>query len=237
MRAIVLCGGLGTRLGGLTRITPKPLLDVAGKPFIVHVLEKLRVGRVTHVCLAVGFQWEKIRAALGDSWAGISLSYSVESKPLGTGGAVRKALQSMEWPSAFIVNGDTLVDVDLLALRKLAINHKADLIVTLKNVEETARFGRVNLLPSSRIASFSEKGLTGPGLINAGLYWLKADALNCFHGEAFSLERDIMASHVQDLSIYGFVTLGYFIDMGIPEDLERARLDLSVRASRPYNQE
>jgi D-glycero-alpha-D-manno-heptose 1-phosphate guanylyltransferase len=236
MRVVVLCGGLGTRLGKLTHKFPKPLLEVAEKPFIIHILEQLQRRCVTHVCLAAGFQWEKIRAVLGHSWSGISLSYSVESKPLGTGGAVRKALQSMCWPEAFVVNGDTLVDVDLLAMRELAVNRKADLVVTLKNVEETARFGRVDLLPSSRIGSFSEKGFTGPGLINAGLYWLKTDALNCFHGEAFSLERDIMASHIQDLFIYGFVTSGYFIDMGIPEDLERARLELSVRASCPNNQ-
>ncbi|WVN42124.1 sugar phosphate nucleotidyltransferase [beta proteobacterium MWH-UniP1] len=235
MNSIVLCGGLGTRLGGLTRTTPKPLLEVAGKPFISHVLEKLRAAGVTYVCLAVGFQWEKIRAALGDSWAGLSLSYSVESKPLGTGGAVRKALQSMCWSEAFVVNGDTLVDVELLAMRNLALSRDADLVIALKNVEETARYGRVNLLQSSRIASFSEKGLSDPGLINAGLYWLKAEALNCFQGEVFSLERDIMASHVHDLSIYGFVTPGYFIDMGIPEDLERARRELSDRASNLHD--
>lgn len=235
MKAVVLCGGLGTRLGKLTCTTPKPLLDVAGEPFIVRVLEQLQARGITHVCLAVGFHWEKIRAALGDSWAGISLSYSVESKPLGTGGAVRKALKLMRWSEAFVVNGDTLVDVELLSMRNLALSRDADLVIALKNVEETARFGRVNLLQSSQIVSFSEKGLSGPGLINAGLYWLNAEVLNCFHGEVFSLERDIMASHVQDLSIYGFVTSGYFIDMGVPEDLERARRELSDRASNPHD--
>jgi D-glycero-alpha-D-manno-heptose 1-phosphate guanylyltransferase len=227
MNAIILCGGLGTRLGSLTIDTPKPLIEVAGKPFVGHVLDKLRAGGVSQVCLAVSFQWQKLEATLGSSWNGIPLSYSVEDQPLGTGGAVRRALVNMGWSESFVVNGDTLIDVDMHSLEKLAFRSDADMVVTLKNIEDTCRFGRVNLQPNGRISSFEEKGQPGPGLINAGLYWLSTNALRHVPGEKFGLERDVMVAHVADLSIYGLVTQGYFIDMGIPEDLARARVELS----------
>lgn len=227
MKAVVLCGGLGTRLGELTRETPKPLLEVGGKPFVAHVLEKLQAGGVTQACLAVSFQWQKLKSALGDSWNGLPLTYSVESEPMGTGGAVRQALQQMGWAEAFVANGDTLIDVDLGGMRNVATTNRADWVIALKRVDDAARFGRVNLGAGSRVASFSEKGLSGPGLINAGLYWLRAEALDHAPQGVFSLERDLMAAHVSKLAMYGLETSGYFIDMGIPEALIRARRDLA----------
>jgi D-glycero-alpha-D-manno-heptose 1-phosphate guanylyltransferase len=229
MNAIVLCGGLGTRLGVLTVDTPKPLLEVAGKPFIEHVLERLQSNGVSHVCLAVSFQWQKLEATLGKSWNGLNLSYSIEDRPLGTGGAIRQAMIKMGWSESFVANGDTLVDVDMYSLVRLALANHADMVMTLKNIEDTSRFGKVNLQASGRVVSFDEKGQSGPGLINAGLYWLRANALRHVARETFGLERDVMLAHVADLSIYGLVSQGYFIDMGIPEDLARARAELSRR--------
>ena len=226
VNAVVLCGGLGTRLGELTRETPKPLLEVGGKPLVAHVLEKLQAGGVTQACLAVSFQWQKLKYALGDSWNGLQLTYSVESEPMGTGGAVRQALQQMGWAEAFVANGDTLIDVDLGGMRNVATTNQADWVIALKLVDDAARFGRVNIGTGLRVTSFSEKGLPGPGLINAGLYWLRARVLEQAPLGVFSLERDLMAVSVSELAMYGFVTSGYFIDMGIPEDLERARRDL-----------
>lgn len=229
MNAIVLCGGLGTRLGELTRDTPKPLLDVAGQPFVTHVLERLQGNGVTHACLAVSFQWHKLRAALGDHWNGLPLSYSVEDKPLGTGGAIREALKTMGWPEALIANGDTLVEADLRQMHAFGQRAEADVVLILKQVPDTARYGRVNLLPSGRVRSFSEKGVGGPGLINAGLFWLRAEILTAIPHAVFSIEQDVMMAHLQEHAIYGLTTDGYFIDMGIPEDLERARQDLAMR--------
>jgi D-glycero-alpha-D-manno-heptose 1-phosphate guanylyltransferase len=226
MKAIVLCGGLGTRLGSLTVDTPKPLIDVAGKPFLSHVLERLQVSGVSDVCLAVGFQWQKLETAFGQSFNGQSLSYSIEDQPLGTGGAVRQALIKMGWSEAFVVNGDTLVDVDLRSLQTLAENKFTDLVITLKHINEAGRFGKVTLQPDGRVASFEEKGQSGAGLINAGLYFVRAGALRFTLKDSFSLEQDVMVAHVSDLAIYGHITQGYFIDMGVPEDLARARAEL-----------
>jgi len=229
MNAIVLCGGLGTRLGDLTRETPKPLLDVAGQPFITYILEYLQSSGVTHACLAVSFQWHKLRAALGDHWNGLPLSYSIEDKPLGTGGAIRQALKTMGWPEALIANGDTLVEADLWQILAVGQQANADVVLVLKQVADTARYGRVNLLPSGRVASFSEKGVVGPGLINAGLFWLRADLVAAIPHAVFSFEQDVMMAHLHQYDIHGLPTVGYFIDMGIPEDLERARRDLAMR--------
>jgi D-glycero-alpha-D-manno-heptose 1-phosphate guanylyltransferase len=229
MKAVVLCGGLGTRLGELTRETPKPLLNVAGKPFVAHVLEELQNGGVSHACLAVSFQWQKLKAALGDRWNGLPLSYSVEEEPLGTGGAIRKALTSFNWPEALIANGDTLVEANLQHMHDLACRLNADVVLALKHVADTARYGRINLLPNSKVASFSEKGLTGPGLINAGLFWIRADILATIPQTVFSFEQDFMMARLQEFSIYGLPTDGYFIDMGIPEDLAKACRDLEEK--------
>jgi D-glycero-alpha-D-manno-heptose 1-phosphate guanylyltransferase len=223
MRAVVLCGGFGKRLGELTREVPKPLLEVGGKPFVGYVLDRLMAGGVTQACLAVSFQWQKFRPVLGDQWNDLRLSYSVESDPLGTGGAVRQALLQMAWPDALIVNGDTLVDVNLYEIQKMAHTRRADAIVALKPVDASARFGKVTVGRDLRIHSFSEKSFLGPGLINAGVYWLRAQALDRVRGRVFSLEREFIANHVKDLNIYGLITSGYFVDMGIPEDLERVR--------------
>jgi D-glycero-alpha-D-manno-heptose 1-phosphate guanylyltransferase len=230
MNAVILCGGLGSRLGSLTKDTPKPLLEVAGRPFIAHVLDRLQSNGVTHACLAVSFQWHKLCVALGDNWNGLPLSYSVEDLPLGTGGAIRQALTTMGWSEALIANGDTLVEIDLEQMQAFAHHVHADVVLGLKYVQDTARYGRVNLLTTGEVSSFSEKGLAGPGLINAGLFWIRADFLTLITEAVFSFEQFIMMSNLSAHSIYGLRTDGYFIDMGIPIDLEQVRKDLAKRS-------
>jgi len=227
MRAIVLCGGLGTRLGPLTRQTPKPLLEVCGKPFVGHVLESLRVSGVSSVCLAVSFHWQKLKSALGDSWQGMPLSYSVETEPLGTGGAVRQAAMQMGCGEVFVANGDTLVATNLNGMREMASARKADCVLTLKHLSDTSRFGTVILADDGRITSFSEKTLGGPGFINAGLYWLGEAVISRMPQGIFSLEKDFLSKDISSMAVYGFVSDGYFVDMGVPDDLARARRELA----------
>jgi D-glycero-alpha-D-manno-heptose 1-phosphate guanylyltransferase len=227
MKAVVLCGGLGTRLGALTRATPKPLIDVAGKPFINYVLDQLAASGTTEVVLAVSFQWQKLRDSLGESWQGVPLHYSVEPEPLGTGGAVRHAMNQMGWVEAIVANGDTLLKMDSRILRDTANHFSADIVMALKWIDDVSRYGSVSLGPGSRVIAFEEKGQSGEGLVNAGLYWIKASVFDRAPDGVFSLERDLMAEHVTKLAMYGVETSGYFVDMGIPEDLERARREMS----------
>ena len=227
MRAIVLCGGLGTRLGPLTSQTPKPLLEVGNKPFVSHVLESLRLSGISSVCLAVSFHWQKLKFALGDSWQGMPISYSVETEPLGTGGAVRQAAMQMGCGEVFVANGDTLVATNLNGMREMASARKADCVLTLKHLSDTSRFGTVSLAGDGRITSFSEKTFGGSGFINAGLYWLGASVISRMPQGVFSLEKDFLAKDISSMAVYGFVSDGYFVDMGVPDDLARARRELA----------
>lgn len=227
MKAVVLCGGLGTRLGALTRETPKPLLDIAGKPFIAYVLDHLAASGTGEFVLAVSFHWQKLRDTLGASWNGLPLSYSVEPEPLGTGGAVRYAMNHMGWDSALVANGDTLLKMDPRLLYEAAEQNSADMVLALKRVGDASRYGRVRMSADSRVVAFEEKGQTGEGLINAGLYWISRTALALPERTAFSLEQDVMSARMAELRMYGVSIDEYFIDMGVPVDLERARHDLS----------
>jgi D-glycero-alpha-D-manno-heptose 1-phosphate guanylyltransferase len=227
VKAIVLCGGLGTRLGALTQDTPKPLIEVAGRPFLQHVLEQLRSAPIDGFVLAVSFHWEKVRALIGEHWQGLPVQYSVESTPLGTGGAIRQAMRQGLLPEALVANGDTLIRCDAAALVEFAGRRDADVSMALKEMPDCSRFGRVLTEADGRVTGFAEKGLGGPGHINAGVYWLKSAVLEPEAEVGFSFEQAVLARRHRDLRIFGLPTPGYFVDMGIPEDLARARSDLA----------
>lgn len=227
MKAIVLCGGLGTRLGALTRNTPKPLIDVAGRPFLAHVLDKLCIPEVDGFILATGFHSEQVSDVMGTAWQGRAVHYSVENKPLGTGGAVRLAMQNFDVDMALVVNGDTLFDCDLHAMVEGFDSSPWATRMALRHVEDGARYGRVQLASDTRVIGFGEKGHAGEGLINAGIYVQRRAPLASYGADPFSFETDYLARLAPEWPVQGLVAEGYFIDMGIPEDLARARQDLS----------
>jgi len=227
MRAVVLCGGLGTRLGELTREIPKPLLAVSGRTFISYMLDHLAANDTTEIVFAVSFQWQSLRDALGSPWQGLSLNYSVELGPMVTGGAVRCAMNQMKWVEAIVANGDTLLKMNANLLNGAADQHSADIAIALKQVDDESRYERAPIEADPRVLAFEEKGQSGEGLINAGLYWMRAKVLNEAPNGVFSLEQDLMAEHMTELAMYAAETSGYFVDMGIPEDLERARRELA----------
>ncbi len=229
MIAIVLCGGLGTRLGALTRKTPKPLIEVAGRPFLAHVLDKLCIPNIEGFVLATGFQADQVSDVIKQSWNDRPVHYSVEQEPLGTGGALRLAMESFGLDQSLVVNGDTLFDCDL---HTLIDGFEASCWATriaLRQVDDCTRYGRVQLADDSCVIGFGEKGHSGAGLINAGVYMQRRDPLFGFGSAPFSFEADYLAKLDPSCPIQGQIKSGYFIDMGIPEDLARARLDLMRR--------
>jgi D-glycero-alpha-D-manno-heptose 1-phosphate guanylyltransferase len=226
VKAIILCGGRGTRLGSLTRDLPKPLIDVAGRPFLEYVLDQLLSEQVDEFVLAAGFRWQKIRDVIGDEWRGVKVTYSIEQEPLGTGGAIKRALMHVGATEALVVNGDTLLKFDAGALAKFAKNRNADIGVVLTMVPDTGRFGKVIVDHDGRVISFDEKWPSSVGLINSGLYYIKSSVLDAIAGKAFSLETDILRTSCSRLAIYGLPTSAYFVDIGIPLDLERAQDEL-----------
>lgn len=226
MKAIVLCGGLGTRLGALTQQTPKPMLEVAGSPFLGHVLDSLVVEEISGIVLAVGFQWQTIQAFVGNQWRGLPVEYSVEATALGTGGAILNGMDHLQLEEALIVNGDTLFAIDLRKFLQESKVHAVGTCMALRAVNDCSRYGRVTVNGTGRVTSFGEKGHEGSGLINGGIYCQKRAPLKQVNMAVFSFESDYLATHHGNEPMVGLRFDSYFIDIGVPEDLARAQVEL-----------
>lgn len=224
MRAIILAGGLGTRLRERVADRPKAMAPVAGRPFLDYLLAWLERGGCDGVVLATGHMAEVIERHVGTRHGRMAVAYSHEEQPLGTGGAVLQALRlHLEGEPALVLNGDTWLGLDLPTFaRWCAEAPEADAMV-LREVDDAARFGRVTL-QGEWVASFGEKSVHGPGLINAGAYWLRERS---FQGlglaPVFSIEKDVFEPHVARLGMRGFVSTGAFIDIGVPDEFDRAQ--------------
>ena len=171
--AIVLAGGLGTRLRSVVADLPKPLAPVAGRPFLAHLLDQLATGGLRRVILATGYMAEKIEQVIGRRWAGMDVAYSKESDPLGTGGAIRRAAALLQGDGVHLANGDTFLRYDLAAFERAVRARGASLGIALAKVGDVGRYGGVEI-DGGRVTAFVEKGGCGPGLINAGSYFLTA---------------------------------------------------------------
>jgi len=226
MKAIVLCGGRGTRLGDLTKANPKPLLMVAGRPFIAHILDRLTRPGVDELVLAVGFHWTQFRDYVGGDWNGVKVDYSIESSALGTGGAIKKAMTEKNLEEVLVVNGDTVFDIDISAFLSFAKAKEKGISIALRQAEDCSRFGKVLINDEAQITAFGEKGCAGPGLINGGTYYVHQDAMGYIDSDQFSFENDILQGRHQSTPIYGMVFNDYFIDIGIPIDFYRAQSEL-----------
>lgn len=226
MEAIVLAGGFGTRLRQVVPDLPKPMAPVAGRPFLEILLSGLARKGFTRIVLSLGFMAEKIIDHFGNTYLGMELVHEVETQPLGTGGAIRAALARCISDHVFVFNGDTYLDLEIDDLERLWQSAHRPVIVA-REVGDTARFGRMEI-SDGRVSAFLEKGLSGPGLINAGCYVLPKDALDEFplHA-AFSFESEYLARYLQRIRFEGFVTHGRFIDIGVPEDYALAQTALA----------
>lgn len=227
--AIILVGGRGTRLGALTEQTPKPLLPVAGRPFLLHVLDYLIQQQVKKVVLATGYLAGEFEQALGSEYRGVSLAYSCEASPLGTGGAIALALESDGAADVFVVNGDTYFPVSLAELSNVHARRRASLSMALRHVPDASRYGHITVA-QDLVTAMHEKGTAGPGLINGGIYLINRSALLAEAPTgAFSLERDLLPRWIPQHVVACTVAGSYFIDIGVPADLARAQHDLAQK--------
>jgi D-glycero-alpha-D-manno-heptose 1-phosphate guanylyltransferase len=218
--AIILAGGLGTRLKAVASDLPKVLLPVNGKPFLDIILDRLsRIGKIRRVILAVGYMADKIIQRYKDSRSFcFGIDFSVETELLGTGGAVKKALGYVKTDDVLVLNGDSYVDVDVEELYSAHMSKNAAMTIVLKEMPDAGRYGSVLVDADGRVTSFEEKkdGVSG-GYINAGVYLFKRNLFDSVDSErVLSLERDLLPLFLRD-AVYGFVTQGKFIDIGIPE--------------------
>jgi D-glycero-alpha-D-manno-heptose 1-phosphate guanylyltransferase len=219
--AIVLAGGLGTRLRSVVPDLPKPMAEVAGKPFLWWVLRRLEEQGVADVYLSVGYKRETIAGYFGDAFNAMRLHYVIEDEPLGTGGAIAKAFAQIPGDEAFVLNGDTMALLDLAALSAAGREGAADVTMAVAHLDDAARYGAVDYEPTvaRRVVGFREKGQTGPGYINAGVYWLRRDALARYAlPQRYSFEQDFLHAHLADLQVHAVPSVSDFIDIGVPED-------------------
>ncbi len=229
--AIVLAGGLGTRLRSVVSDVPKCMAPVAGRPFLYYILQYLRKYEVTHVVLSLGYKHEVVT-----DWVrrqqGIcaEVTFSIEDSPLGTGGAIRKALTYVEGRDTLVLNGDTFFNVELDKFRAVHRQSGLPVSLALKPMEKFERYGNVELGTDGIVSAFHEKGYCEKGYINGGVYMVnKEEGLFQKCPEKFSFETDILQQRVHLRLLNGFISEGYFIDIGIPEDYEKANRDFLNR--------
>lgn len=231
MEAIVLAGGLGTRLASRLHGLPKPMAPVAGRPFLEILLTQLRRSGCTRVLLSVGQQHTAIQEHFGASFHGMVIEYVIETVPLGTGGAIRLALEQAREESVLVLNGDTFLDADYSAMLRFHTSEGAAVTLAVVHRDDVSRYGGVTI-EGQRIVGFQEKGRSGAGWISAGTYILARDlAWPPGLHEKFSIEFDFFVPEVARLRPAAFKVDGFFLDIGIPEDLDRAQTELAGFAS------
>lgn len=231
--AIILAGGLGTRLRSAVPDLPKPMAPIGGRPFLEHQLDYWIAQGVSRFVLSVGYRREIIVNHFGDGYRGAELVYAIEEEPLGTGGALLLAAKKLDADESFLVlNGDTYFAVNLQALVAFACQHDADWCFSLFHPGEEGRYMGMDVSPQGRITSL-KSGNGRPGRpANGGVYWLHSRALlNCGFtaGKKLSLEDEIAPAAVAaGQRVFGCEFPGTFIDIGVPADYQRAATLLSA---------
>jgi D-glycero-alpha-D-manno-heptose 1-phosphate guanylyltransferase len=227
MEAIVLAGGFGTRLATRLQGVPKPMAPVAGQPFLEILLTQLQRAGCSRVVLSVGHLHRAIQDRFGASFHGLQIDYAIESVPLGTGGAIRLALAQAREESVLVLNGDTFLQADYADMMRFHGAQGAAATIAVVHQPDIARYGGV-VVEERRIVGFEEKGRSGPGFISAGAYVLTQHlAWPPNLAEKFSIERDFFAPEIGRLRPAAYVVDGFFLDIGIPEDLDRAQTELA----------
>ncbi|MGN6533445.1 MAG: nucleotidyltransferase family protein [Ginsengibacter sp.] len=230
--AIILAGGLGTRLQSVVSDVPKCMAPVAGKPFLHYVIDFLQKGQTQHFIFSVGYMHELIEEYLSKSYSHLNYTISLENEPLGTGGAIKLACEKSLEKNVLICNGDTLYQIDISAISKLHVETNAACTLSLKPMHYFDRYGVVELNKDHSIKSFKEKQYYTSGLINGGFYTLNVQSfLTEKLAEKFSFEKDYLEKNIKNKSnekpkMYGIVQDAYFIDIGVPEDYARAQNEL-----------
>ena len=227
MQAIILAGGLGTRLKSVVADKPKVLSPVAGKPFLYYIIEYLQKQGVDKYIFALGYLSEQVIVFLKENYLHLEYQYTIEETPLGTGGGIKKAIQLATEENVLIVNADTFFEMNIQQLFSFHIASKAHCTVSLKLMKNFDRYGSVELENETQnIISFKEKTYIQEGYINAGYLVLNKNyfVLTTKNLPAiFSFEKDFLEKNVDAMLIKGFPYDGYFIDIGIPEDFNTAQ--------------
>jgi len=227
-QAIILAGGLGTRLRSAVPDLPKCLAPVAGRPFLFYVINYLRSQGINDFIFSLGYKHELITDYLERDFATLSYKTVIEEEPLGTGGAIRLAAAQAHSSQVIVTNGDTLFRADIPAMLQLHNSSHAVCTLALKPMNHFDRYGVVEINDEGRITAFKEKQQYEQGTINGGLYVIDREALLATAlAEKFSFEKDFLEARYAQDKLYGIAQDNYFIDIGIPDDYNQAQQDLA----------
>jgi NDP-sugar pyrophosphorylase family protein len=221
--AVILAGGLGTRLRSAVADRPKVLAEVLGRPFLAFLLDQLQAAGVRRVVLCTGYRGEQVEAAFGTSYGTLQLLHAQEPVPLGTGGALRRALPVFRSDPVLVMNGDSFCDAALQDLWSGHLSRGAAATLLLSQVPDTTRYGRVQIQDDGRVVRFDEKASAGgPGWINAGIYVLSSALMRQIpQDRPVSLEREIFPAWI-GRGLYGYRSQSRFLDNGTPESYAAA---------------
>ncbi|MBX2905414.1 MAG: nucleotidyltransferase family protein [Taibaiella sp.] len=232
MEVIVLAGGLGTRLQGVIGEYPKCMAEVAGRPFLAHVFDYLAQQRCVQAILSLGYKHEIVTEWVEKQDLPFVVDYVIEKEPRGTGGGLMLAMQQASADNVVVVNGDTLFTVNLERMMHYHLTQHSCTTLALKKMYSFDRYGVVNTNDGGVITSFEEKTYKEAGMINGGVYIVNQKHIHSKHLPIkCSMEKDYLEKYTAEGKFYGFESDGYFIDIGVPADYERAQEDLKTMAS------
>jgi NDP-sugar pyrophosphorylase family protein len=221
--AVVLAGGLGTRLRSVVADRPKVLAEICGRPFLFYLFDQLLDAHISHAVLCTGYLGDRIQETVGNAYKSLTVGYSPESSPLGTAGALRNALPEIDGDQVLVLNGDSYYETAIAAFWEWHLSKGAQGSLLLTTVPDTRRYGKVETDRQGKILRFSEKGTdAGPGLVNTGIYIISKQlifSIPC--GRSVSLEQEMFPQWI-GRELYGCSSKGRFIDIGTPEDYARA---------------
>ena len=226
--AIILAGGLGTRLRSVIEALPKPMAPIGDQPFLAYLLHYLADQGLERIILSVGYQHEAILNHFGTEYMEMELVYAIEEEPLGTGGGIHLAMQKVRGEQAAMLNGDTFFKVDLHELEAFHAQKQAGISIALRRLRKFDRYGTVEIMGDGLVTNFREKAYREQGLINGGVYVISKDFWDNLDilGPKFSFEKDVLEKYLSQGKIYGEEFSDYFIDIGIPEDYEKAQVEI-----------
>ncbi|AXH14298.1 D-glycero-D-manno-heptose 1-phosphate guanosyltransferase [Malaciobacter mytili LMG 24559] len=224
MEVIILAGGFGTRLQSVVKDIPKPMADINGYPFLKYVFDYLSKYNITKVILSVGYKQEIIKEYFETSYKNINIVYSTENNPLGTGGAIKKALNYCTNSNTIVLNGDTFCNIQLDEFVNNSIKD-SDMSMVIKKMKKFDRYGSVEI-KDNKVINFKEKMYYKEAFINAGIYLIKNKIFDSYTLPTnFSFE-EFLEKNIRNLNIYSYKEEdNYFIDIGIPADYEKAKND------------
>lgn len=227
--AVILAGGIGSRLSSVVYDRPKSLAPVGGRPFLAYLIAWLKKQGIQRLIFSLGYKHEMILEFL-TFFPKLDYETVVESEPLGTGGGIRLACSKVQTRDVLICNGDTFFDVNIAELAAFHNFVRADCSLALKPMTDFDRYGSVELNAESQVVLFNEKQFRPTGLINGGIYILKPESLlNQPLTAKFSFEKEYLEKYAGPQgNIYGSIQDGFFIDIGVPDDYHRAQTEASL---------